>query len=153
MHPTVMAEVNGMKVRVMLDSGAGSSYICTELIRTLQLKPVRREKKHIEQLYGTVHRDVEIHKLKLKSLMFDHFTIDIECANAEKGVLTTLPDPQLKVIKNRNPRLRRLTFTDDEQSSSFRPVHIILGAVDYQRIKTVEPAVLGRNPDVDPGAE
>ena len=32
-------------------------------------------------------------------------------------------------------------------------MHIILGAADLQRIKTTEPAVLGPNPDTDPGAE
>ena len=33
------------------------------------------------------------------------------------------------------------------------PVHVILGAADIQRIKTTEPAVLGVDPDIDPGAE
>ena len=30
---------------------------------------------------------------------------------------------------------------------------MILGAADYQRIKTTEPPVMGANPDLDPGAE
>ena len=33
------------------------------------------------------------------------------------------------------------------------PVHVILGAADIQRIKTTEPAVLGVDSDIDPGAE
>ena len=33
------------------------------------------------------------------------------------------------------------------------PVHVILGAADIQRIKTTEPAVLGVDPDIYPGAE
>ena len=32
-------------------------------------------------------------------------------------------------------------------------VHIILGAADYQRIRTTEPPVLGNDPDKDPGVE
>ena len=32
-------------------------------------------------------------------------------------------------------------------------MHIILGAADIQRTKSTEPAVLGSNPDSDPGAE
>ena len=28
-----------------------------------------------------------------------------------------------------------------------------MGAADYQRIKTTEPPILGKNPDKDPGAE
>ena len=33
------------------------------------------------------------------------------------------------------------------------PVHIILGAAEYQRIQTTEPRVLVSNPDKDSGAE
>ena len=33
-----------------------------------------------------------------------------------------------------------------------QPIHI-MGAAEYQKIKTTEPAVLGKNPDRDPGAE
>ena len=33
------------------------------------------------------------------------------------------------------------------------PVHVILGAADYQRIRTTEPLILGVDPDKDPGAE
>ena len=33
------------------------------------------------------------------------------------------------------------------------PVHIILGAANYQSIRTTEPLILGANPDKDPGAE
>ena len=32
-------------------------------------------------------------------------------------------------------------------------VHIIMGAADYQRIRTTEPSILGVDPDKDPGAE
>ena len=34
-----------------------------------------------------------------------------------------------------------------------QPVHVIIGAVNYQRIKTTEPVVLGKYPDKNPGAE
>ena len=33
------------------------------------------------------------------------------------------------------------------------PIHIILGALDFQRIRKTEPLVLEPNPDSDPGAE
>ena len=33
------------------------------------------------------------------------------------------------------------------------PMLMILGAADYQRIRSAEPPVLGKNPDTDPGAE
>ena len=55
-HATVMAKVNGIPARMMIDSGSGSSYICTSLLTQLKLKPSRMEKRIIEQMYGTVSR-------------------------------------------------------------------------------------------------
>ena len=153
LHPTVVAMVNGEKVRIMLDSGAGSSYVCTDLLTKLNLKPVRREKKTIEQLYGTIKKNVEIYNVKLSSLMFEDFTMNIECINAEKDILTYLPSADIKQAKKKDGRLRRLQFTDDNNANGLQPIHITMGAAYYQRIKTTEPPILGKNPDKDPGAE
>ena len=60
LHPTVIASINGEEVRILLDSGAGSFYVCTELLTKLKLKPIRQERKAIEQMYGTVSKQVEI---------------------------------------------------------------------------------------------
>ena len=149
LHPTVVAMVNGEKVRIMLDSGAGSSYICTDLLTKLNLKPVRKEKKTTEQLYRTIKKNVEIYKVKLSSLMFEDFTINIECTNAEKDILTYLPSADIKQAKKKDGRLRRLQFTDYNNANGLQPIYIIMGAVDYQRIKTTEPTILGKNPDKD----
>ncbi len=41
LHGTVLAKVGTRTVRVMFDTGAGSSYVCTEVITKQRLKPVR----------------------------------------------------------------------------------------------------------------
>lgn len=33
------------------------------------------------------------------------------------------------------------------------PVHIILGAADIHRVQSIEPPILGLNPNTDPGEE
>ena len=43
-HPTLHASVNGEKVRIMIYTGASSSYIYSDLIALFDLKPARREK-------------------------------------------------------------------------------------------------------------
>jgi len=73
--------------------------------------------------------------------------------NAEKHVLTHLPNPNIKALKKQCGRFRRLTFSEEATRSDTLPVHIILGAADYQRVRTTEPLVLGADPDKDPGAE
>ena len=48
---------------------------------------------------------------------------------------------------------QKIPFSEEETKGEMISVHIILGAADYQRIRTTEPSVLGSNPDKDPGAE
>ena len=55
-------------------------------------------------------------------------------------------------MKKANHRIKRLNFSEEAVTEPNLPVHVILGAVDVQRIKTTKPAVLGKNPDTDPGA-
>ena len=43
-HSTLHACVNGEKVQIMIDAGASSSYICSDLITLLGLKPSQKEK-------------------------------------------------------------------------------------------------------------
>ena len=43
LHATVRAKVNGQDARIMIDTGAGSSYIGSDLVTKLQSSPVRRE--------------------------------------------------------------------------------------------------------------
>ncbi|XP_078361896.1 uncharacterized protein LOC144646227 [Oculina patagonica] len=153
LHATVIAKISGIQARIMLDSGAGSSYISSNLLTKLNLKPYQTERRVIEQMYGTVDRQVEIYKVTVESNVIEGFGFELECINAEKPVLTHLPNPRISELKKANHRIRRLNFSEEAATEDNLPVHVILGAADIQRIKTTEPAVLGTNPDADPGAE
>ena len=72
-YPTVIAIVNGEKPRIMVDTGAEISNICTNLLTKLKLKPTRKEHKSIEQLYGTVDNCVEIYNLTLELITILEF--------------------------------------------------------------------------------
>ena len=152
-HATVVAKVNGITARIMIDSGSGSSYVCTSLLTQLKLKPSRIEKRVIEQMYGTVNRRVEIYKVKITSDVVEDFEMELACINGEKEILTFLPNPRIKSLKKKYDRFRCLSFSDEDAMDDMLPVHLILGTSDFQRIRTTEPLVLGPNPDRDPGAE
>ena len=107
----------------------------------------------IEQMYGTVDKQVEIYKVNVESNVIEGFGLELHCINAEKPVLTHLPNPKIAELKKANYRIKRLNFSEEAVTEPNLPVHVILGAADIQRIKTTEPAVLGKNPDTDPGAE
>ena len=96
---------------------------------------------------------VEIYKITLHSNVDNDFSLEIECINAEKEILTFLPNPNIQSIKDRIPRLRRIDLSDAETSSKNVPIHVILGVGDYQRIRTSEPPIFGNNLGTDPVAE
>ena len=72
-HPTVIAKVKGEKPKIMLDTGAENSNICTNLLTKLKLKPTQKEHKSIEQLFGTVDNRVEIYNLTLELITILEF--------------------------------------------------------------------------------
>ena len=104
-------------------------------------------------MYGTVDKLVEIYKVRVESNAIEGFELELRCINAEKLVLTHLPNPRISGLREANNRIRRLHFSEEIVMEDNLPVHVILAAANIQRIKTTEPAVLGVDPDVDPGAE
>ena len=118
----------------------------------MKLRPKRREKQTIEQIFGTVKRWVEIYEIELKSKATKD-KLSIECIRLDKNVITHLPNPSLNEIKRRVPKLRRLKFTEESSKESLLPVHILLGVQDYNKIRTSKPPVLGTKSQSDPVAE
>ena len=109
--------------------------------------------KCIEQMYGTVTRRVDIYSLTIESAVAVGFTFVVNCITAEKDVLTSLPNPRIKDSKRKYPLLRKLQLSNEDGLAVQLPVHIILGAADYQRIRSTEPPILGNNADTDSGTE
>ena len=131
----------------MIDTGASSSYVCSDLVTKLSIKPRHNKTQQIEQMYGTVTRRVEIYGIKVESTAVG-FSLKMNCTNAEKGILAYLPNPRIKDLKQQFFRLRRLEIGDEEAVEQQLPVHIIIGAADYQRIRSIEQPVLASNPQI-----
>ncbi len=129
------------------------SYICTDLTTKLRLRPVRKERRCIEQMYGSITKIVEVYKVTVESTIGNGFKIDLECINAEKAVLTLLPNPNVELVKRKQPRLHQLHISEEKSTGDTLPVHIMLEVADFQRIKSSEPPILGNQPEKDPGAD
>ena len=104
-------------------------------------------------MYGTVGNIVEIHKVKITSSVVDNFCMAVPCINAEKEVLMYLPNPNIPELKEKNTKLKRIPFADENTTKDYLPVHVILGVADYYKIKTLEPIVFGKHPSIDPFSE
>ena len=67
-YPVVLFEVDGIRTRALLDTGAGSSYASQKLIDALQKKPKEVRTKQIEMMMGsTTMKVAEIYSANLKS--------------------------------------------------------------------------------------
>lgn len=55
-HPTLHVKIGDEEMRVMIDTEATSSYICSDIVTKLKLTPVRKKKHCIEQMYGMVNK-------------------------------------------------------------------------------------------------
>ena len=141
-HATAIVEIKGVKARVMLDTGSSRSHIGTNLLGQLNIKPSRVENCNIEQLNGTIKKKMEIYKLKMKSL-FNDFELDIEVANCGKGVITYLPNYNIRNLKMKYKPLQNLLFSDEnEEAGSQLPVDILLGTKDYNSIRSARAPII-----------
>ena len=105
-------------------------------------------------MYGTVDKMVaEIYEVTLESEAVSGYKVQVECINAEKGILTYLPNPRVSEFKMRNSGFQGIRLCEEETITESMPVHIILSVSDVQRIRTSRNRILGTDPDTESGAE
>ena len=148
-HPSAVILVKNQETRVVIDTLSSSNYIGSELISKLNLKPKRKERRDIEQMFGDVSKLVEIYEVELQSKSKD-FHMTMECINIERDIITQLPNPEIAELKKKQPQLRRIRFSEEDSKDSkakLLPVQILLGVSDYNRIRIQSAPVIGRYPD------
>ena len=89
--PIVVLEVNGLRCRALIDSGAGNSYVSARLVDLLKVKPVEVETKNIDMLLASKAARFEIYNLEFKSI--DHqFSLTTKVTKINKSELLTVPN-------------------------------------------------------------
>ena len=87
-----MIEVEGVKCRSLINTGAGSSNVSSKLIIRLNKKIIRQESKHNETLMHSVAQKTAIYELQIRDANHD-FTLKIGSNKVEKVVLLEIPNP------------------------------------------------------------
>ena len=85
----VTVDVNGVKCRALLDTGAGSSYASSTLLNCLHLRPIRQQFKRIEMMFGTSNKAIDIYGLQIRSVD-GKFTLEAEVNKVDRKELLTL---------------------------------------------------------------
>ena len=133
-HPVVVVKVQGVRCRALLDTGAGSSYASAALLKLLKVRPYQREVRQIEMMLGAVTKQVEIFQVQVSSTSGD-FCLDTEVTKVDKNQLISLENPRYEQCLAKYVHLKGIEM-EDKDSKDIMPVHLILGASDYAKIKT-----------------
>lgn len=132
-YPVVIVKVGEVKCRALLDTGAGCSYASAALLDRLKKRPIRREPKRIEMMLHTVNRMTEVYDLEIHSLKGD-FHLNTEVTKVDRAVLLSLKNPNYDDMMSEFPHLQGVSMNEVDTKPEL-PVHLILGASEYARIK------------------
>ena len=140
-YPMVVVKVNGVTCRALLDTGAGSSYISSKLVDILKIKPVTREYHPIDMMMVSANKRMDIYSVEVKNLRGE-FKLGIFVSKVERELLLSLTNPEYTKILRRYQHLNgvEMDHTDDKAEL---PIHLIIGASEYAKIKTETKPKLG----------
>ncbi len=132
-----------------LDYGAGNSYASAALLDRLKKHPIRREPRRIEMMH-TVDKMTEVYDLEISNLKED-FHIKTKVAEVDRASLLSLENPKYVRLLEQYSHLQGVTMDEPDKKLDQLPIHLILGASEYARIKAEVKPRLG-NPG-EPVAE
>ena len=130
----VMVNIDGIKRRALLDTGAGSSYISSSLANRLKKNPSRKDYKQIETMLHTATTKVEVYEVEVSNLK-GNFKITADVNKVNKPQLLSLPNPCYQDMIQEFRHLKGVNMDDTDNKVNL-PIHMILGACEYTRIKT-----------------
>ena len=108
-YPVVIVEVNGIKCRAFLETGAGSTCISATLAERIGKKPIRREGRRIDMMMYSTSQKVKIYHLQVASVRND-FKMMAEVTKVDKSVLLSLPNPQYERVIQQHQHLFFIFF-------------------------------------------
>ena len=134
-YQTVQAKIGGHQCRILLDSGRGGSYISREQGRKLRVKPARTEQRIIRTVNGEMEVRCPIYNLQVESIGKSNDSFTTEFAQLDMYMLSSIPNSHPEIQKRRYPHMKSLWFSDVSKEDTL-PIHAIIGAKDFSRIKT-----------------
>ena len=130
----VVVDVEGVRCRALLDTGAGSSHASATHLDRIDVRPGRRQVRKIEMMLGVATREVELTSMFVSNLA-GNFQLAVEVTRVDKTALLELENPRYLKIIGRYPHLNRVKMLDEDAMKAI-PVLLILGASEIAKIKT-----------------
>ena len=141
-YPVPIVKVNGVKCRALLDTSSGSFYASEGLLDYLEINPTRKEIKTIESLTNLATKKLKIYSIKMQDVN-EKYSFNTELNKLEREVWLTLPNMKYSKILKNYPHLTEVHMNDTDEKEQL-PVHIILGASDFVKIKMEKSPWVGK---------
>lgn len=141
-HPVVVVKVAGYKFRALLDSRASHSYASSTYVNLTKAEIKTSGVHQIAMLVGMTTRMMKEYNVTMHAVT-GKFALDVNVTKVDKRELLQLENPKYKQILNEYPHLRGVHLDNDDDKKCL-PVHLILGATDFEKIKTGERLQVGR---------
>lgn len=141
-YPVVVVEVEGIKCRAVLDTSAGSSYASATLLERVGARPSQSKVRRIEMMLGVQTKRVELFSVKVENLKKD-FHLQVEVTRVDKPNLLEIDNPGYRETLQRYTHLKGVEMSDSDTKPKL-PVHLILGASEYAKMKTKYAPRVGR---------
>ena len=104
------------------------------LLDCLHLCPIRQQFKHIEMMFGTSNKVIDIYGLQTRSID-GKLTVEAEVNKVDHKELSTWENPKCAEILVQFSHLKGVT-TSDNNEKAMLPVLLILGTIEFAKIKT-----------------
>ena len=118
-YPVLVIEVEGVKYRALIDTGAGSSYASSKPMHNINKEPIRRETKRIETLMHSVVKKTKVYQFEI-GYINQEFKIGIEINKLEKEVLLELPNPNYPEIQKSYNHLKDIIINETDTKKNYQ---------------------------------
>ena len=92
-YPLVIVDIEGIKCRALIDTGAGASYASSTLIDRINKKPIRKQYKRIETIMSSSPKTFPVYSVEIRDSE-NEFEFQTEINKLEKSVLLELSNPE-----------------------------------------------------------
>ena len=132
-HPVVVVKINGYKFRALLDSGASHSYASATAIDLIDASLKSTGLRQIAMLTGVTTRTMQVFGVVISSVASD-FELEVDITKVNKKELLILENPRYNQLIEGSSHLKGVRMDDVDEEAKL-PVHLILGANEFAKIR------------------
>eukprot|EP00795_Rhopilema_esculentum_P005574 gene5574-9577_t len=112
------------------------------IIEKVAKQPIKREQRQIDMMMSTKIAKIEIYNLRVES-KDQSFSLNLDVSKVNRKELLTVPNPNYGEMTKKFSHLKGV-YMEERSDKEALPIHLIIGASDYAKIKTPTKPRVGK---------